>query len=434
MTTDPIGLALALTSRLASQSWLDRFGLRRPVERLAYHGTRTGFHTLGVAGRQFRKVGRWLPRQRLPARETTDLFDLNLDQDQQMIVDSLARFARDQLRPAAAAADEAGAMPEGLRQASAGLGLPLYAVPAAFGGVAETQSPVTSTLLAEQLAWGDMALAVALLAPFSVAQAISRWGTGEQQSRYLPAFCEDTAPLATMALDEPRPLFDPWQLETRAARSGSGYRLDGLKNGVVLGGEAELLLVAAMLDGKPRLFVTETAGAGIQYVPDPAMGLRASALATLRFDGVELPSDALLGGDDFDYQAFLDRGAMMRCALAVGTAQAVLDYVIPYCNERQAFGEPISHRQAVAFTIANLAIETDSMRLLTWRAASRAEQGLEHHRETALASLLCQDKAMEIGSHGVQLLGGHGYVKEHPVERWYRDLRSVATQTGGMHA
>ena len=120
------------------------------------------------------------------------------------------------------------------------------------------------------------------------------------------------------------------------------------------------------------------------------------------------------------------------CALAVGTGQAVLDYVIPYVNERKAFGEPISNRQAVAFTVANVAIELDGMRLATYRAASRVDQGLPFAREVALARRLCAERGMVIGFDGVQLLGGHGYVKEYPVERWYRDLRAAGVMEGGL--
>jgi alkylation response protein AidB-like acyl-CoA dehydrogenase len=116
----------------------------------------------------------------------------------------------------------------------------------------------------------------------------------------------------------------------------------------------------------------------------------------------------------------------------VGTSQAVLDYVVPYVNERVAFGEPISHRQAVAFTVADIAVELNGMRLATYRAASRAEQGRSFRRELALARRLCADKGMAIGSNGVQLLGGHGFIKEHPVERWYRDLRACAVMEGAL--
>ena len=110
-----------------------------------------------------------------------------------------------------------------------------------------------------------------------------------------------------------------------------------------------------------------------------------------------------------------------------------MDYVVPYVNDREAFGEPISHRQGVAFMVADMAIELDAMRLMTWRACALAEQGKPFHREAYLARLLCAEKAMQIGTNGVQLLGGHGFTKEHPVERWYRDLRAVAIQHGGLH-
>ncbi|MDX1757600.1 MAG: acyl-CoA dehydrogenase family protein [Marinobacter sp.] len=434
MTRDPIGLALSAMNRLAASPWLDRLGMRSPVEKVAYQGTRAGFRTLALATREYKRVTGWLPKKRLPTQTARDLFDLNLDQDQQLIVDNLHRLAQDRLRAAAASADEASAMPAEVFEDAAALGLTLYAVPEAFGGVAERQSPVTSVLIAEQLAWGDMGLATALLAPFSFAQAISQWGTGEQQAQYLPAFCEDTPPVATIAVDEPTPLFDPLSLQTRATRTRDGYRLSGIKNGVVLGDVSELMLVAAELDGMPRLFVLPGDAEGLHKRPDPGMGLRATQLTRLELRDVQLPDHALLGDEDFDYQAFLNRATLMRCGLAIGTAQATLDYVIPYCNERQAFGEPISHRQSVAFMISNMAIEIDSMRLMAWRAASRAETGLDWHREACLARILCNDKAMEVGTNGIQLLGGHGFVKEHPVERWYRDLRSVSVHFGGVHA
>jgi len=434
MNRDPIGLALSAMNRLAASAWLDRLGMRSPVEKVAYQGTKAGFRTLAMATREYKRVKGWLPRNRLPNQATRDLFDLTLNEEQQLIVDSIRRLALDALRPVAASADEASALPADLFDEAAALGLPLYAIPEEFGGVAQNQSPVTSVLIAEHLAWGDMGLAAALLAPFGFAQAVTQWGTGEQQSRYLPAFCEDQPPIATLAVDEPTPLFDPTALKTTATRTADGYRLSGVKNGVVLGDVSELILVAAQLAGSPRLFVVPGDSKGLRKIADPGMGLRAAQLTRLELDSVTVPADALLGDDDFDYLTFLDRGSLMRCGLAIGSAQAMLDHVIPYCNERQAFGEPISHRQSVAFMISNMAIEIDSMRLVTWRAASRAEIGLDWHREACLARTLCNEKAMEVGTNGIQLLGGHGFVKEHPVERWYRDLRSASVHFGGVHA
>jgi alkylation response protein AidB-like acyl-CoA dehydrogenase len=167
--------------------------------------------------------------------------------------------------------------------------------------------------------------------------------------------------------------------------------------------------------------------------PEPAMGLRAAATGRLVLEDARVPADALLGeGRPEVYRECVQRARIAWCALALGTAQAVLDYVIPYVNERVAFGEPISNRQAVAFAVADVGIELEGMRLLTYRAASRADTGREFEREAALARRLCVEKGARIGSEGVQLLGGHGYVKEHPVERWYRDLRAVGVIEGAL--
>ena len=196
--------------------------------------------------------------------------------------------------------------------------------------------------------------------------------------------------------------------------------------------QAELFVVSADLDGRgPALFLVESGSQGVSVESEPAMGLRAAALGQLHLDKVSLPATALLADGKAEVYAECVRLARIGwCALAVGTGQAVLDYVIPYVNDRVAFGEPVSHRQGVAFKVADIGIELESMRLLTYRAASRAEQGKTYAREAALARKLCSDKGMQIGNDGVQLLGGHGFVKEHPVERWYRDLRAVGLVEG----
>jgi alkylation response protein AidB-like acyl-CoA dehydrogenase len=159
------------------------------------------------------------------------------------------------------------------------------------------------------------------------------------------------------------------------------------------------------------------------------MGIRAAGTGRLILKGV---SGALMA--EADYEECIQLGRLGWCAVALGTGQAVLDYVKDYVNERTAFGEPISHRQAVAFTVANIAIELEGMRLATYRAASRVDQDLPFAREVALARRLCAERGMTIGSDGVQLLGGHGYVKEHPVERWYRDLRAAGMMEGALIA
>jgi alkylation response protein AidB-like acyl-CoA dehydrogenase len=198
--------------------------------------------------------------------------------------------------------------------------------------------------------------------------------------------------------------------------------------------EGELFLVAARLEDRgSALFVVESGTEGIGVEPEPAMGLRAAGTGRLTLDGVRLPKGALLAeGDPKVFSECVQRARIAWCALAVGTAQAVLDYVVPYVNDRVAFGEPVSHRQAVAFSVADIGIELEGMRLLTYRAAARADTGKPFARDAALARTICASKGMAIGSKGVQLLGGHGYVREHPVERWYRDLRAAGVMEGAL--
>ncbi len=422
------GLGLNYLNRFAQSDWPDRLKIRKPIEKLLYTGSKTGFQLLGAATRTF-KPASGAGKQRLPAA-AKGLFDISLSDEQQMMRDTLQRFAKDVLRPAAHNADHHAKFPDGLLAQAQELGLNFYAVPEAMGGMAAEQSVVTNVLAAEDLGYGDFTLAAAILTPMSIANALTRWGTAGQQEKYLPAFAEENPPVATFAIQEATPGFNPTQLDTTAKRSGSGYVLNGEKTLVLLGQHAELFLVAAQLDGQPAVFIVEGTE-GVSFLEDPAMGLKAGETVKLRLDNV--PAEKL-GEADFDYQAFLDLGALTWCALAVGTCQAVLDYVAQYANERIAFGEPISHRQSVAFMIADMAIETDAMRILVWNAASLAEAGRPFHREAYLARLLCAEKSMKIGNDGVQVVGGHGFTKEHPVERWYRDLRATAVMHSGLHA
>ncbi|MBU1801600.1 MAG: acyl-CoA dehydrogenase, partial [Actinobacteria bacterium] len=250
---------------------------------------------------------------------------------------------------------------------------------------------------------------------------------------YLPSFTGDDAPAAALALTEPTVLFDVLAPATTAVRSGDGFTLNGVKSLVPRGAEAELFIVGALLDGAPTLFLVESGAEGLAVEGDPAMGVRAASLTRLSLSDVTVGSDAVLGDDGgTTYRECVRLSRLAWCALAVGTAQAVLDYVTPYVKERQAFGEPIAHRQSVAFMVANIAIELQAMRLVTYKAASRAAAGKDFTREVALARKLCTDKGMQIGLDGVQLLGGHGFVKEHPVERWYRDLRAIGIMEGSV--
>ena len=359
------------------------------------------------------------------------LFDLTPTDEQRMNRDSMQRFAAAEMRSQANIADEADTTPGDFYARTAALGLALLPIPEALGGAGMSHSPTSNALIMEDLAHGDLGLALGALSPMAFVNTLLDQGTDAQREMYLPRFCNEEFVAATTALLEPRATFEPTQLATRATANSDGFTLSGTKTMVPLGLDAQLVIVVAELqDHGPAAFLIEGTPQGMQREPESHMGLRTLQLATLVFEEIQVPATALLGGGDFDLRRFLDLSRIGICALAVGNCQAILDYVTPYVNEREAFGEPISHRQSVAFMVADIATELEAMRLMTWRAASRAEQGLDFHQQSYLAKLFCAEHAMKIATDGVQLLGGHGFCREHPVEMWYRNLRAIAILDG----
>lgn len=439
-----MSLGLRALNRFAGLEVIDRLGMRAFSERTVQRATKNGFRAAGAIGRTFAaQKGQGGPaRQR--SGSGSGQFDLTPSDEQQMMQEAAREFAAAELRPAAEQADTDAAPPAGLIASAAELGTTLIGIPEEHGGAVEERSAVTSVLMAEAFAHGDLSLAFATLAPAAVSTAIGLWGDADQQATYLREFAGENVPGAALAVQEPRPLFDPFALATTARRDGGEFVLNGVKSLVPGVATAELFVVAAAIDavpangvpgqpGRPALFIVESKLAGVQTAPEPGMGLRAARTGQLILDEVRVPASALLAdGDPTVYAEAIRLGRIAWAALATGTAQAALDYVIPYVNERQAFGEPISHRQGVAFAVSNLAIDVDSLRLTTYRAAGRVDLGKDFARESALARRLTADKGMEIGSQAVQLLGGHGYVKDHPVERWYRDLRAAGLMEGAL--
>lgn len=434
-----IDVGMALLTPLMGQEFLDKYNLRDPLNRGIKYGVKHGFSAAGAATRQFKRIqGIGKPATRLASQtKGSDYFDLTPDDDQKMIVQTVEEFAEEILRPAAHDADDAATYPPDLIAKAAELGITAINIPEDFDGIAEHRSTVTNALVAEALAYGDMGLALPILAPGGVASALTHWGSADQQATYLKEFAGENVPQACVAIAEPHPLFDPTALKTTAVRTPSGYRLDGVKSLVPAAADAEIFIVAAQLNGTPALFIVEADTQGLTVTADPSMGIRAAALGRVELNQVTVPLGARLGEQEVSAaeaaQNYSEAIALSRlgwAALAVGTSHAVLDYVVPYVKEREAFGEPIARRQSVAFMCANIAIELDGLRLITWRGAARAEQGLSFAREAALAKRLGTDKGMQIGLDGVQLLGGHGFTKEHPVERWYRDLRAIGVAEG----
>lgn len=357
------------------------------------------------------------------------LFDLTLTDEQRMNRETMQRFAAQEMRDLGKLVDEGKSAAGDFYPRTAELGLTLLPIPEALGGAGMERCPVSNALIYEDLAHGDLALALGAISPLAFVNNLLDGGSDAQREQFLPGFCTGEFLPATTALLEPRATFEPGEPQAEATRDGDGYRLSGIKSMVPLGLDAQLILVIAQLQGEgPAAFIVQGTPDGMTRTAENNMGLLGAGLATLAFDNVALPATARLDG--FNMQRYLDLSRIGASALAAGTCQAVLDYVIPYCNEREAFGEPITNRQSVAFMIADMAIETESMRLMTWRAASRAEQGLDFHEQAYLAKTFCDKYAMKIGTDGVQLLGGHGFCREHPVELWYRALRAIAILEG----
>lgn len=429
-----MGLGLRALRHLSSTEILDRLGIRTHFERVLYSSTKNGMRSATAAGRAFKAASTLGKPARQPRTESRGLFDLTPTDEQQMLVEAVGEFAAAEVRPAAAAADAACETPADLLDQATALGVNMLGVPEEVGGVMSERSAVAGVLITEALAHGDAGIAAATLSAGAVAGALGLWGDADQQATYLPAFTEDSSPAASLAVTEPRALFDPLLLDTRAHRQGNDWILNGEKSLVARAADAELFLVAADAEEfGPVLVLIESGTEGLTISPEPAMGLRPAATHRLMLEEVRVPAAALLGGGDpAIFPESVHRSRIAWSALSVGCCQAVLDYVKEYVNERVAFGEPISHRQAVAFTVSRIAIELDGMRLATYRAAALADQGLHFGRAAAVARRLAADKGMQIGSDGVQLLGGHGYVKEHPVERWYRDLRAAGIAEGGL--
>jgi len=429
-----MGIGLQVLNRIASMPAIDKLGLRRTSEKAVYYGAKSGFQTAGAVNRTFKRAKSSGKPTRLARTRDSGVFDLTPTEDQQMIVEVINDFAEEVLRPGAEAAEASNDTPKEVLAQTSEFGLTLLNIPEALGGLSEERSAVTGVLVAEALAEGDMGQAVACLAPGAVATALSLWGSADQQETYLPAFAGEEIPHAALTIAEPRALFDPFVLETKATRTAEGFTLNGVKSAVVRGAEAELFIVGADLEGGgPALFIIESSTKGIVIESDPSMGLRAAGLSRLILDDVKVPADALLGDGSVDeYRECVRLSRLAWASLALGTCRAVLDYVSEYVKGRTAFGEPIANRQSVAFMVADIAIELEGMRLVTYKAASHASLGLDFAREVALARRLTTEYGMKIGTDGVQLLGGHGFRKEHPVERWYRDLRAVGVMEGTL--
>ena len=357
-------------------------------------------------------------------------------EEQEVARDAMREFASSAIRPLARRCDEESQVPAAFLEEAWQLGLVSTQIPEAFGGGGEPRSPITNAIVLEELAFGDAGLALAAIAPALFAMPIVEFGTEAQQREFLPLFCGEKFHAASLALVEPGPCFDPTGLRTRAERKGDAYVLSGAKCFVPLADRASHFLVLARNGGDGaeavQAFIVPRDAAGLTIAsPEKNLGLRALPTGTLTFERVEVPASARLGGDaGCDARRIVNLARTAQAAVLVGLSRAVMEYAIPYAKDREAFDEAIAKKQAIAFTLADMCIEVDAMRWLTWQAASKLERGLDATREAQLARLYSGRQAMKIADDGVQVLGGHGFIREHPVELWYRNARILSVLDG----
>jgi alkylation response protein AidB-like acyl-CoA dehydrogenase len=359
------------------------------------------------------------------------MFGFEPSDEQATLLQALRRFASRELRPHAREADEASLLPPGLAQAGWEMGLLPASIPEAHGGFGQ-RSALTGVLAAEELAWGDVSGSMALMAPNLVAIPVLLCGTPEQKRDLLPPFCGDTYVAGSAALLEPRYDFDPHALGTRATRANGSYRLTGTKTNVPCAVEAEWMLVYAELDGATQAFLVRRDSPGLRVTGrERNLGLHALPLYGVELQACEVPAAQRLGGEaGCDFAVLLGASRVALAALAVGVARAAYEYSLDYAKERTAFGEPIARRQAIAFMLAEMATEVEAARLMVWEAAWRLDQGGDATREAALAKNFADDMTLAVTDRAVQILGGHGYIRDHPVEMWLRNARGFAVFEG----
>ena len=351
------------------------------------------------------------------------MIDFTPSEEQALVVETVRQFAEKELRPLARKCEETRALPDDALARAHELGLVASALPAAFGGGGE-RSAITAALVAEELAWGDLALALAMLSPALGALPIADFGSEAQQRALLPRFLGDAFSPGALAVAEPRIGSDAFRPTTSARRDGSDYCLDGAKCLVPWLPGGEHVLVTASENGAAQLFLVPRAAPGLVATPDAVMGVSALPLVDLTLRGVSVPADAKLAA--FDVRRLVARGRVALAACGVGVARAAFEIARDYAKEREAFGTKIAQKQAIAFLLANMAIEIDGARLLAWEAAWTLDQGRDALREATLALNQVKRIALDAADAAVQVLGGHGYIRDYLPELHLRNARGLS--------
>ncbi|MCO5191212.1 MAG: acyl-CoA dehydrogenase family protein [Anaerolineae bacterium] len=359
------------------------------------------------------------------------MLDFRLDEEQRMLTDAIARYAEQQVRKVFRDAEELGEIPVNVLQAGWEIGLLPTMIPEEYGGFGD-HSAVTGAVAMEAFAWGDLAVTLNLMVPNLVAIPVLLGGTDNQKEGLLPEFCDETPPHFTAALTEPVIQFNPHKLRTTAVRDGDDYVLNGIKTVVPLAGDAKMMLIYANEEGVTQAFLVSAESDGLKIgARDKLMGIKALPTYTVTLENVRVAVTAKLGGEaGIDFGRILNHSRVALGAAAVGMARAGYEYARDYAKQRVQFGEPIAHRQSIAFMIADMATDVDEARLMVWEVAWLLDQGKDATHVAAVMKQRIDNLVLNVADRAVQVLGGYGYIREYPVELWLRNARGFATFDG----
>ena len=367
--------------------------------------------------------------------------DFELTAVQREIKQRARQFARDEVEPLARQADESGVFPLHLVARMGELGFLAGTLDTRYGG--ENMDYLSYTLISEELGRVDASVRGFLAVHGSlVTLCLNDWGTEEQKQRYLPYLASGQA-IGCYCLTEPNAGSDAASMETTARKDGDDYILNGEKIWITNGGIASLALVFATVDRGLRhkgitAFIVETDSPGFDHRPMPGqeLGHRSSDHAHITLTDVRVPRKNILAevGEGFKVaMTALDHGRLGVAAGAVGMAQACLDETLDFVRQRRQFGQRIGDFQMIQATIAEAVVDIEAARLLVYKAAWMKENGLATTRQTSIAKLFATEIAARIAGDAVLIHGGRGYSNEHPVERFYRDVKGLQIYEGSSH-
>ncbi len=360
-----------------------------------------------------------------------------LTEEQTILRDMVRSFARDRVEPGAQERDERDEFPSELLSEMAGLGLMGMLVPEQYGGA--DMGAVAYSLALTEIASACAGTAVTMSVSNMVAEAIYKYGSEEQRERYLPELCGGGLIPGAFALTEPGAGSDAAGLRAKAVRTDGGYLLTGEKVFITSASHAGIFLVMART-GEPgakgiSAFLVPAGAEGLEVSKvEHKMGQHASNTASVVLQDCFVPERDRLGPEGIGFKiamTALDGGRIGIASLAIGVARSALDVAARYATERVQFGRPISRLQAIQFKLADMATELEAARLMTLRAAWLKEQAKARFtKEAAMAKLLSTEAAGRICDEAVQILGGYGYIRDFPVERYYRDVRVTRIYEG----